>query len=338
MIRDKNFKNKIALSPSRIDTFLSCSVLYAAKYIYKLPDLGNDGARRGSVTHDTLEILDNQRHRNIVNKVMEEKTCKSHKGLWKLIVKYAAKHNINNEDNLNQIDNFIYTALSNDFYGPLNTIEIFKEKKFDFEVETDTGILYRLNGFIDRSFLYKKGNNLYIKIIDWKTSKEKFKNQKKEANNQAICYQLATIRYLFPEFKLTDFHFLFLKFPKSPVVAVELKDNTFLNGYEIWLTHIQNEINNYSAKNINDNFAALKPSNSWLCGKDTVKMDGTPAFICSCRKPFDYYVGLDKDGKIRESTFDVQKLSQYDKIEKKKWQGCPYYFPKNWIDKKSSDK
>ncbi len=51
------FKHKIALSASKIDSFLHCSQKYAARYLYNLPDLGNSGSSRGSVVHEILELL-----------------------------------------------------------------------------------------------------------------------------------------------------------------------------------------------------------------------------------------------------------------------------------------
>ncbi len=259
--------------------------------------------------------------------MLKAKSCKGVIGLWKLVVKFAKKYGVNNEDDLSQINDFIYTALNNDFFGPKGTIQIFKEKDFDFEVETEDGINYRLKGFIDRSFVYQKGNNLYLKIVDWKTSKEKFKDDKKDNNNQAICYQLAVTRYVFAEYPLTDFHFLFLKFPKSPVVAVDLKNKYFLNGYEQWLTHIQSQINSFSEKHLNDNYAALNPANKWLCGREGIKKDGTKMFLCSCRKPLHYYAAVDKAGAIKSTSFtDGIPLKDGEKIEKKFYPGCQFYY------------
>jgi len=42
------------LSASRIKTAQSCSWLYWSKYKLKLPENGNDGARRGTVCHNVL--------------------------------------------------------------------------------------------------------------------------------------------------------------------------------------------------------------------------------------------------------------------------------------------
>lgn len=326
MIKDKDFKYKTAISASRLDTFLNCSSLYAAKYIYKLPDNGNLGSKRGSVTHDILEILHNKRHFSKVQKVLAEKTCKNIPSLWKLVCAYAKKYEIKESEDLDQIDRFIHTALNTDFYGPLDTVEIFSEKKFDFEVE-DNGIGYRLSGFIDRSFVYRKGNNLYVKIMDWKTSKQIFDKEKLAVNTQAICYQIAAQRYLFPELKLTGFDFIFLKFPKKPVVAVELKDDGFLCGYELWLTDIQQRIENFTESNANDNFAALDAKNKWLCGKEGNKKDNSPNWICPARNPLNYYVLLDKNQKIIKSSFSNDLIAKEDeKVEYRQYSGCSYFY------------
>lgn len=324
IIRDKDFKNKTALSPSRIDTFLHCSMIYAAKYKYKLPDPGNDGSKRGSTTHDVLEILDNKRHRTKVDTILADKSCKKIPALWKLVKKIATKYGVGDEPNLKQIDKFIYVGLREGFFGPENTIQIFSEKTFDFEVE-GSQINYRLKGFIDRSFIYKKGNNLYVKITDWKTSKAKFEDEKVQINHQAICYQLATVKYLYPQYKLETFNFIFLKFADDPIVAVDLKDNNFLLGYEYWLTSIQKQINEFDLGNQNDNIGFLKEDVKWLCGKDGVKKDGKPNWICSCRKPLEYYALKDKDGNIVKTSFN----NDIKGGEKMFYPGCSFFYDKN---------
>jgi hypothetical protein len=321
IIRDKDFKNKTALSPSRIDTFLHCSMIYAAKYKYKLPDPGNDGSKRGSTTHDVLEILDKKRHRDKIDVVLKDKSCKKIPALWKLIKKIATKYGVGDEKNLSQIDGFIYVALKEDFFGPENTIQRFSEKSFDFEVENKY-INYRLKGFIDSSFIYKRGDNLYVKITDWKTSKEKFDDKKIKLSHQAICYQLATIRYLYPQYKLETFNFIFLKFANDPIITVDLKDDNFLLGYEYWLTLIQKEINNFSLDNQNDNIGFLKEETKWLCGKDGVKKDGNPNWICSCRKPLEYYALKDKDGNIIKTSFN----NDIEGGKKVFYPGCNFFY------------
>lgn len=330
IIRDKDFKHKTALSPSRIDKYLNCSALYAATYLYKIPDYGNSGSKRGSVTHDVLEVLHNGRHKDKIDSILSKETCKHLAGVWRLVVKYAKKYGVNNEDDLDLIDKFIYVGLKTDFFGPPDTVKIYSEKTFDFEVE-GKGISYRLRGFIDRSFIIKRGNNLYIKISDWKTSKSKYKPAELLENNQAICYQLAVVRYLFPDIKMDGFDFIFVKFPKSPVVAVELSSNNALRGYEYWLTEIQSQIDKFTEADASTNYAALKADKSWLCGKEGFKKDGSVNFICSARKPFDYYVLLDKDKKILDSKFKESELKPKDGqiIEKRYYPGCSYYYKPN---------
>lgn len=326
MIRDKDFKNKVAISPSRLETYQTCSALYAAKYLHKLPDAGNSGSKRGSVTHDTLEILHNPRHKTKIDRVLVEKTCQNIPSLWKLVVGYATKYGVNNEDDLNMIDNFIHTALITDFHGPAGTIETYSERDFDFEVESGP-VNYRLKGFIDRTFVYRKGNNLYIKTIDWKTSKEIFKGDKIETNNQAICYQLAITRYLFPEIPMGQFEFIFLKFPKKPVLAISLMNEFALYGYELFLTNVQKELNEFSVENTADNYAAHSRATSWLCGREGLKKDGTPNFICGCRKPLKYWASV-KDGKIISSSFTREglKVGDGEVAEEKSYGGCSYYY------------
>ena len=55
---------EVKLSASRIKTAQSCSWIYWNKYKQNLPDTNNDGARRGTVCHNTFEFLSKQKKFN----------------------------------------------------------------------------------------------------------------------------------------------------------------------------------------------------------------------------------------------------------------------------------
>lgn len=331
MIRDKDFKNKVAISPSRLETFLNCTQIYAAKYIHKIPDKGNMGSARGSSCHEVLELLIKDKHKDKVSKIQKEKTCRAVPSVWKLTLAYCKHFNVTEEEDQNLVDKFICTALNNEFYGPKGTIERHAEKEFDFEVDDKTrGVSYRLKGIIDASFEVLENDSISIYIRDYKGSKQKFSGEKINSNTQAICYQLAVLRYLFPEYNFKRFEFLFLKFDKNPILLAPLKDKDFLSGYEIYLTEMQKQLNEFTEENANDNLAALNPANKWLCGKEGLKKDGTPNFICSCRKPLVYKVAI-KDGKIVKSCFmeEELKLGEGEELDYRYYTGCSMYFDKD---------
>ena len=327
-ITTDNFKHKSALSASRLDTFLNCSALYAAKYLYKLPDNGNHGSSRGTTAHDIFEILANKKHKKRVNKAIKEDTCKTDIALWKLICKHARKNGVGDTANLDLIDSFIITGLQYKFYGDSFTQEILVEKEFNFEYE-DGPICFHLRGFIDRIYLQKYKDTLIIDIADFKSSKDKFDAKKISLNHQSRFYQIAITKFLYPEFKLNSFKFIFLKFRDDPIQEATLIDETELYGYMMWLTHIQNQITNFDEADIPSNYCANNPATKWLCGREGIKKDGTTMFICGCRKPLDYWV-VKKDGVIIKSSFknDI-KLDKGEVMEEAKYTGCSYYFDKN---------
>ena len=51
------------LSASRIKVAQTCSWQYWTRYILKLPDKSNDGAKRGTICHLVFECLGNPRHK-----------------------------------------------------------------------------------------------------------------------------------------------------------------------------------------------------------------------------------------------------------------------------------
>ena len=79
---------------------------------------------------------------------------------------------------------------------------------------------------MDKPIIYKKDKT--IKIVDYKSSKQKFRGEELTANIQAMSYSLASSK-LWPKFKPT-IEFLFLRFPKSAiqqcVYAVEELEET----------------------------------------------------------------------------------------------------------------
>ena len=117
------------LSPSRIDTLNTCSWSYYCNYSLRLPDEGNDGAKRGSVIHDLCECLLHDRHKDkfeqilknkdiysnpIIKRFIEIKSNKYKLDLDKYVVDKAGSGLICNRDFVNAMT---LVALANDFYG-----------------------------------------------------------------------------------------------------------------------------------------------------------------------------------------------------------------------------
>jgi RecB family exonuclease len=325
-MESKQFKHKVALSPSRIDTYLECSMKYAFKYLYKCPDTTNSGAQRGSTAHDVFEILANKRHAKHVESVIKNQTCKENKPLWKLICATAKKYKVDDKENLDLIDQFIKVGLSYEFFGPENTIEILTEKEFDFEY-TNKSISYRCKGIIDKLFVVKNKNKKYIILRDFKSSKEKFSGSKLEYNHQANIYHLAIKRHLFPNLDLKEFQFLFLKFEDEPLQVAPLLSEEELVGYEVYLSFIQKKIDNFSQADESSNYAAHDATlRIRRCGKVGIKKDGTPNFICAAQLPITYFVLVDAKGEVKKSSLKNDlKVSVGERVEKRNYAGCGFF-------------
>lgn len=327
MIRKSNFINKSAISASRIDSYSECSAKYAYRYLFKLPDSGNDGSNRGSVSHDTFQTLSNKRHKYHVNSIVKERTVKTNPSVWRLVKRYAAKYKVNDPANLDLIDSFVVTGLSLDFFGPQKTKEILTETDFDFEVEEE-GKNYRLKGFIDKIYLVEEQNAIVVHCKDYKSSKNKFDQKKIEFNHQAIIYQLAISKFLFPDYPLKSFDFIFLKFSDDPIQQTDLLTKSQLSGYERWLTQIQRRINNFSLADVASNYAAndftLKRTR---CGKEGFKKTGEKYFICQAQQPFRYFALLEKDGKVSGTSMkDDLQPKDGERVERRFYPGCSYFY------------
>jgi len=323
--------NKVYQSASRDDTYLDCTQKYAAKYILKFPDPGNEGSGRGSTVHDVLELLLKPRHEKLYSAIVHHGTCREVKSVWKLLSIYAKKYKVFDDENMEMIDQFMMVALYNSFKGPSSTVEIIGEKEFTIEIDKN-GKRYMVRGFIDKTFLIadKKGAIVQVECVDYKSSKKKFEDDKIDNNIQASIYQLA-LRHLYPEVKKRSFKFLFMKFKKDPWVELPALTDDQLNGFEWFLTEMQHKLESFTMQNANDNLAAFNDDKKWLCGRDGIKKDGTPNFICPQRKPRDYWVAIDKNGEITESAFDPKDISYKEDIvlEKRRYSGCPAFYGKD---------
>lgn len=321
-------KKPLFLSASRIDVFLSCSALYVAKYLWRLPDTGNDGSRRGSTVHEVLELLAKPRHRKHYEQAILHDTCTEVPALWKLVQRIARRFQVCDPDNLAIIDQFILVALKDEFYGPKGTFEDLTEQAFELKIDRGDGRRYSVRGYVDRVFKVRDKWGLLLKIVDFKSSKDFFKGDKAAFNIQSQIYQLA-VRELFPEFKRRAFHFLFLKFPKKPRQEQPTLTDSQLNGFEWILTEYQRAMESFTEENACDHFAADDVEKQWLCGRPGFKKDGKPNWICPAREPMDYWVELDgKTSEIVTSAFEESGLKpkEGNRVEMRHYPGCPRFY------------
>jgi hypothetical protein len=318
---------KVFLSASRIDTFQTCSQLYAAKYVWKLPDTGNDGSRRGSTVHDVLEILLEPARKPLYIDALINDTCRNTPELWEMVLKFAKQYKVDDEANLKLIDSFIITGLKNEFFGPPGTFEIMAELPFELTIDRGDGRRWAARGFIDKLFKVKDELGVRLVTRDYKSSKSKHEGSKLEFNVQSLIYQLAE-RELFPDIKRREFDFLFLKFPKKPRQAQPSFTDEQLNGFEWVLSELQTAMEQFTLDNGLDNVAYDSAENEWLCGREGVKKDGSKAWICDARLPKDYWVIVNVDGSILSSANTKQELTpkEGEKVEKRQYPGCPVFF------------
>lgn len=302
-------KEKI-LSASRIKTLETCSWSYWASYHLKIPQKGNDGSKRGTLCHLIFELLLNSRHKKHYELIMKEGSTKSDLAIIKLITKHLNREQINTEENFEMVCNMIYTGLNNDFFCEKSKLED-PEKEFLLENEEPK---YKIKGFMDKLAFYKK--KTFLKIIDYKSSKAKFKGEEIESNVQAMAYSLAA-RKLWPNLKKVVVDFVFLRFPKDPIQSAPESSEEQLKGFERYLAYLYKIINNFTEKTAKSNYAAENQKNRWLCkaGK---------TWRCPYLDPVDFFVLLDKEGEAIDSSFKNDlKCPDGFKIEKRSYKGCP---------------
>jgi hypothetical protein len=356
----------IPLSASRVKTLKGCTWEYFCNYVLKLPDSSNDGAKRGSVTHYTLEALSQKKenkdgemifkHDHHIEKIIEEGSYKVSKAVKRLVEIHARREGVDDPENMKLIDKFIQHGIIYNFRGGLDNgdqpdIDA-TEKKFDITVN-ENGKRYRMLGFIDRHFVYKKHS--YIIIRDYKTSKDTFSGSDLTDNIQAKFYLLAA-RHLYPELKHRSMEFTFLKFHpthKKGILTVNTVSNEELDGFEYFLTSVNEYLEDFGVDKAKSSFAGHKgiPKTGGFegllkCGKHYKIKNKQPllnsegklvrGYMCNCRKPMKYKHLLDEEGSVVSRHFEDEnpEVPKGHTLEEKEYeyQGCPI-----WIERDAAE-
>ena len=327
---------EVKLSASRIKTAQSCSWLYWSKYKLKLPEHGNDGARRGSICHNVFEHLSKQKTKAQYNKIVKGQDPFAVKAVKEMIESQAAEVGVDDEENMSLMKEMILNGLSCNFHGEELGIPDETYAELDFDIEQNG---YHIRGFIDQLFLYKDKKMAIIR--DYKTSKKVFEGKEKEDNLQDYMYSLA-VRHLFPEYDTRSSEFLFLKFDLKKggkgLLQMESIDDDDLDGFEMQLQAIQDYLENFSEHDARQGFAYDKGfpddgsfSGKLQCGfakeKGQLKKDGSPMWHCPFKFDFHYIEVFDAEGETAmtcfQEDFDKSMVPEGGKHELKYYKGCP---------------
>ncbi len=307
-------KQKKYVSASTMKTLETCSwQQWGGKHL-KLPETNNDGARRGTICHALLEYLQNEKHKANYDRIIKANDVDGDNACLRLTRRHfeVADMDDKSEENFNLVKKMIMVGLKHDFFCTENDGKLGKAET-DFLLESEDPP-YIIKGYIDKHALYDKGKTL--KIIDYKSSKKKFSKEALDGERQAMMYVLAS-KTLWPKVKKIVFNFLFLKFPKQPIQELEFSDDA-IKGFEHYVSKVYNLVNSFSEKDAKANFA-VNNGHQWICGP------AKSGWICPYHLPFDYYVLLDKDARIVQTSKKKKdlKASKGQKIEKRSYEGCP---------------
>lgn len=311
-------ENLKILSASRIKTLETCSWVYWNNYHIKVPQAQNDGALRGTICHTIFELLLNKKHLKNYKRIIKKNSIDGDKGVDKLVRKLSKKVRLD-ESNYKLLNDMILVGLKNDFFGEAGEIV---KPEYDFNIKNKAP-KYHIKGFIDKPIKIKKE----MHIIDYKSSKYKFRGDDLEANIQAMMYSLAS-KKIWPKLK-PIVKFLFLRFPKQPVQELKFTDEQ-IKGFEYYLEHINDYVNKFNEESACANFAVDNDKNKWMC-----QIGG---WKCPYKDPYEYYAKVDNNGKIIETSLenDFKNIEGF-KIEIKKYEGCPKFYDTKSKDKKPNN-
>jgi len=307
----------VKLSPSRISTAFKCSFLYYFKYIKKVPDESNSGAKKGTITHQILECLVRPNRRSMVEAIRKAKDPFIFPQIRRMVEIWARKLEIFEESEIKMIAKFILVALNLDFYHDgCKSLEA----EYEFNVE---GNGWRAGGFIDKTAIYEDG----VKIVDYKTSKAQFTDEELEFNLQNYFYTYAA-QTRFPDLPVT-FEFQFLKFADNPIAKAPSISKQEMAGFLEWCGHISEHLDNFDLVKAYSN-PAKKNKNYFLCGGEIGQLTkkGVQWYICPQKYPYIYFA-LEENGKFITSSRDKWRLEKMLKegqvIVEKSHDGCPIW-------------
>jgi len=250
---------------------------------------------------------------------MNKKSIKASVPVDKTVIKFLKANDAWSKENYDLCNKMIYVALDHDFFG--GDGGFIETPEQDFKIENKKP-KYNIYGFIDKPVQYK--DKKLLKIVDYKTSKAKFKGDELETNIQAMMYSLASMK-VWPKLKRRIVQFLFLKFPRSPAQELEYTDEQ-LKGFEYYLERVNKIVEEYDESAAKADYA-VDNGHHWLCGP------AKSGWICPFHKPFNYYVLLDKSGNQLKSSYENDfQPKDGQTIEERHYDGCP---AKNCNAKKS---
>ena len=321
--------NEKVLSASRVKKLEDCSWAYWCNYHLKLPSEGNSGAARGTACHLILELLLDKKHKDLFKKLISSEDIYTCPSVVKVVEKSLKKSGFYSQEDMDLCNEMIIVGLKADFFGHGGKV-IKGEQEFLIESKSPE---YKIMGFIDKPIKYTKTNT--IKIVDYKSSKNKFLDKELDGNIQSMAYTLAAQK-LWPRIKKHLVEFLFLRFPEQPAQTIEPSKDQ-IKGFEYYLEHLYKLINIFTEKEAKTNFAADQPMPSrdegfkgpLNCGfakrKGQLKKNGQLMWHCDYKFPFDYYALIDKDGETCKTALKKKdlKASRGQKIIKKSYEGCP---------------
>lgn len=209
-LTDSEYSDILSLSQSKIDTFLNCPLTYFLKYNLSLSDDAPaefDSASVGSFIHAILENF----FKELKARGVEVSSLSKEEKL-EITERAARDYLLSIEDGIAQGGERMKIRIKRlcraaapvvdglcDEFSDCKFIPAFFELKIDDDDDSrpsspkilcDGEKKTKINGIIDRTDTYKKGNDVYVRVVDYKTGSKQFnpENLEKGENLQMFLY------------------------------------------------------------------------------------------------------------------------------------------------------
>lgn len=198
---DISVKKTKSLTPSRIESFVYCPLAYNCKYVLKLSEEKSAEPKvnhAGIIMHKILEnfmrrVICESESGEMKTDYTEEEICRDIDDTLNEYYKKTCNASLSDDnDNRNPELEMLFKKLKRTaFYIIENLLYEFRQSEFvpsmfeqkiglggedslnSLEINLNDGSSVKISGIIDRVDIYKKGNDIYFRIVDYKTGDKK---------------------------------------------------------------------------------------------------------------------------------------------------------------------
>lgn len=292
------------VSASKVKDLIKCSYAFYCKNVLKLPEETHEKTLAGSCLHYIIEFVLKPRRKQLRLKIIKDGfTFGSHPSIYRYVEIFHRKHEI---DMWQPMDLEPLLQLAFSTIAPYIKEDNFKsEQRFELKIGDAT-----CSGIVDLTYIDKENS----RIMDFKTSAQKFTKKEMMNNIQAPIYQL----WYFETYgELVEVDFIMVRHPPTKfkpqkhIQTAKAPSEDILEGLKYYVRGLYQTMNNFGLREAFSSFC----DDYWFCEK-----------LCKFKEPFEYATVFEGDKEIGNFHLDkIPQLKENQTVKIYKYNGCPKF-------------